>query len=93
MPSTHDARGVIPFRGGETAALGRMKTYFWDKNALKDYKVSHSAAARAARNTAPHSVVAASLLVCLPLVSFYRPFPSPHPLPSLAGDPQRLAWR
>lgn len=32
-----DARGVMVFRGGETAALQRVKEYIWDKDLLKDY--------------------------------------------------------
>ena len=32
-----DARGVMQFRGGETAALQRVKEYIWDKDLLKDY--------------------------------------------------------
>ena len=33
-----DARGVLPFLGGEIAALERLQTYFWEENRLKDYK-------------------------------------------------------
>ena len=32
-----DARAAFPFVGGETAALARMKDYFFDQDALKDY--------------------------------------------------------
>jgi deoxyribodipyrimidine photo-lyase len=35
--NTHDARGVMEFRGGETAALARVKEYIWEKDLLKDY--------------------------------------------------------
>lgn len=30
--------GVLPFKGGESAALGRLYDYFWEGNHLKDYK-------------------------------------------------------
>lgn len=32
-----DARGVMTFRGGETAGLARVKEYIWDKDLLKTY--------------------------------------------------------
>lgn len=32
-----DARGVLPFTGGETAAMARVKEYIWDKNLLGTY--------------------------------------------------------
>lgn len=32
-----DPRGVLPFKGGETAALARVKEYIWDKDLLKNY--------------------------------------------------------
>ena len=32
-----DSRGVMNFRGGETAALARLKDYMWDKDLLKVY--------------------------------------------------------
>ena len=35
--TTHDDRGVMPFTGGETAALARVQTYLWDKDLLKVY--------------------------------------------------------
>lgn len=35
--SSQDPRGVMPFKGGETAALARVKDYIWDKDLLKDY--------------------------------------------------------
>lgn len=35
--NTEDPRGVMPFRGGEAAALTRLKEYIWDKDLLKDY--------------------------------------------------------
>lgn len=35
--STFDKRGVMPFRGGETAALARVKDYIWEKDLLKVY--------------------------------------------------------
>lgn len=34
---TPDVRGVMPFEGGETAALKRIKEYIWEKDLLKDY--------------------------------------------------------
>jgi deoxyribodipyrimidine photo-lyase len=33
-----DARAVLPFKGGETAALARLQDYFWEKDALRNYK-------------------------------------------------------
>lgn len=30
--------GVLPFKGGETAALERLNEYFWEKDLLKIYK-------------------------------------------------------
>merc|ERR1711871_195154 len=33
-----DERGVLSFQGGETAALQRLKEYFWDRDRLKIYK-------------------------------------------------------
>ena len=32
-----DPRGVMEFKGGETAALARVKDYIWDKDLLKSY--------------------------------------------------------
>merc|ERR1719217_644587 len=32
-----DPRGVMPFPGGETAALARLKHYLWDSDALGTY--------------------------------------------------------
>ena len=37
LPSA-DQRCVLPFKGGETEALHRLKTYFWDNDQLKTYK-------------------------------------------------------
>jgi len=34
---THDPRGVMEFRGGETAALARVQNYIWEKDCLKEY--------------------------------------------------------
>jgi deoxyribodipyrimidine photo-lyase len=34
---THDDRGVMVFKGGETAGLARIQEYIWDQNLLKDY--------------------------------------------------------
>jgi deoxyribodipyrimidine photo-lyase len=33
-----DPRGVLPFRGGESEALRRIQTYFWENDQLKVYK-------------------------------------------------------
>ncbi|GAB4402604.1 MAG: DASH family cryptochrome [Bacteroidia bacterium] len=33
-----DARAVLPFRGGETAALERLAHYFWQTDSLRNYK-------------------------------------------------------
>ena len=33
-----DPRGVLPFKGGETEALKRLKEYIWDRDQLKVYK-------------------------------------------------------
>lgn len=33
-----DDRAVMNFKGGETEALKRMKDYFWETNAVKNYK-------------------------------------------------------
>lgn len=32
-----DPRGVMAFKGGETAALARVKDYIWDKDLLRKY--------------------------------------------------------
>lgn len=32
-----DSRGVMDFKGGETAALARVKDYIWDKDLLRKY--------------------------------------------------------
>lgn len=37
IATTHDPRGVMEFKGGETAALARVKDYIWDKDRLKIY--------------------------------------------------------
>lgn len=34
---TVDSRGVMEFKGGETAALARVKDYIWDKDLLRKY--------------------------------------------------------
>jgi deoxyribodipyrimidine photo-lyase len=36
--STEDKRAVLKFWGGETAALQRLKHYFWELNCLQSYK-------------------------------------------------------
>lgn len=33
-----DTRAVLPFKGGETEALRRLKHYFWDTNGVKTYE-------------------------------------------------------
>jgi deoxyribodipyrimidine photo-lyase len=33
-----DDRGVLPFAGGESAALDRVETYLWDEDRLREYK-------------------------------------------------------
>nr|WKN38183.1 DASH family cryptochrome [Tunicatimonas sp. TK19036] len=33
-----DERAVLPFQGGETSGIARLKEYFWKNNNLKDYK-------------------------------------------------------
>jgi deoxyribodipyrimidine photo-lyase len=33
-----DTRAVLPFTGGETAALARVQEYIWDRDCLKVYK-------------------------------------------------------
>jgi deoxyribodipyrimidine photo-lyase len=33
-----DERGVLPFAGGESAALDRVDTYIWDADRLREYK-------------------------------------------------------
>ena len=33
----HDERAVLPFRGGETAALTRLNEYFWKQDRLRTY--------------------------------------------------------
>lgn len=35
--NSHDPRGVMEFRGGETAGLARIQEYIWDKDMLKVY--------------------------------------------------------
>ncbi|ESS05967.1 MAG: deoxyribodipyrimidine photo-lyase (single-stranded DNA-specific) [uncultured archaeon A07HB70] len=36
-PATDD-RGVLPFEGGESAALDRIERYLWDEDRLREYK-------------------------------------------------------
>jgi len=38
LPARADARGVLPFRGGEAAALARVRHYIWDSDSLRMYK-------------------------------------------------------
>ena len=37
MTATSDPRSVLPFKGGESAALARLKHYLWDKDCLASY--------------------------------------------------------
>lgn len=37
-----DQRAVLPFKGGEDAALDRLQTYFWDQDQLKKYKFTRN---------------------------------------------------
>lgn len=37
-PPTPDPRAVLPFVGGETAALARLEDYFWHADRLRHYK-------------------------------------------------------
>lgn len=34
---THNPKGVMPFKGGETAAIERVQDYIWNKDLLKNY--------------------------------------------------------
>lgn len=37
-PPVADSRAVLPFEGGETAALTRLDAYFWQQDLLREYK-------------------------------------------------------
>ncbi|MGF1479418.1 MAG: DASH family cryptochrome [Cyanophyceae cyanobacterium] len=37
-PPEFDERGVLKFKGGETAGKQRLEQYFWKQNCLKEYK-------------------------------------------------------
>ena len=37
-PFSKDERSVIPFKGGETEGLRRLKYYLWDSNLIKNYE-------------------------------------------------------
>ena len=37
-PAQIHSNSVIPFQGGETSALKRLKSYFWDSQSLSSYK-------------------------------------------------------
>ncbi|CAI5477773.1 unnamed protein product [Closterium sp. Yama58-4] len=37
-----DPRGVLPFRGGETAALARVEEYVWQRDCIKEYKLTRN---------------------------------------------------
>lgn len=34
----HDSRGVLPFQGGETAGLTRLRYYLWESDHIQSYK-------------------------------------------------------
>ena len=38
MTKERDARSVLPFRGGESAALERLQDFIWNKDLIKNYK-------------------------------------------------------
>lgn len=42
QPISHDDRAVLPFQGGEDAALDRLHCYFWDEDQLKSYKFTRN---------------------------------------------------
>jgi len=37
-PFGHDPRAVLPFKGGETEGLRRLRHYFWEKDLISQYK-------------------------------------------------------
>lgn len=37
-PFKHDNRAVLPFKGGETEGLRRLRHYLWESNAIASYK-------------------------------------------------------
>lgn len=37
-PTSIDARSAVKYQGGETEALSRLNTYFWERDLLKHYK-------------------------------------------------------
>ncbi len=37
-----DPRSVLPFEGGETAGLRRVRQYIWDEDRLREYKVTRN---------------------------------------------------
>lgn len=42
VPPVFDARAVLEFQGGETAALERLDQYFWQQGHLKHYKLTRN---------------------------------------------------
>lgn len=42
QPQPIDERAVLHFKGGETEALRRLKSYFWEQDRLKDYKFTRN---------------------------------------------------
>lgn len=42
VTSPPDERAAIHFGGGETAALQRLKTYFWERDQLRNYKFTRN---------------------------------------------------
>jgi deoxyribodipyrimidine photo-lyase len=41
-PVEFEPRGVLSFKGGETEAIKRLQTYFWQQDCLQDYKVTRN---------------------------------------------------
>ncbi|CAI5948287.1 unnamed protein product [Closterium sp. NIES-64] len=41
-PPPQDSRGVLAFRGGETAALARVDEYVWQRDCIKEYKLTRN---------------------------------------------------
>ncbi|CAI5481056.1 unnamed protein product [Closterium sp. Yama58-4] len=41
-PPPQDPRGVLPFKGGETAALARVEEYVWQRDCIQEYKLTRN---------------------------------------------------
>ncbi|CAM9645656.1 unnamed protein product [Hapterophycus canaliculatus] len=41
-PPDRDPKSVLPFDGGETAGLQRVRQYIWDEDRLREYKVTRN---------------------------------------------------